>query len=687
LSIDLARIRDLAHTDRGGTNLLGLAEAAETVGFLAKGVGAEFDALPELPLPVIAHFIVDNLGHFVVVYQIKGDQVLVADPASGLAWMSKEDFEAKWTGYLLLLLPSSRLEETDEKRSALSRLVDVARPHKSLLMEASLCAILFTILGLGFSFYVQVLVDHVLEHQDTRLLHWLGLGMIVLVLFRVLFSALREYLATHLAIKMDLLLLLQYYRHVLGLPMQFFDTRKVGEILSRMNDASKIRAAVSNVVLTIVVDALMVVVSLVVMFLCHWRLALLALLFVPLFLVSMMAFLRPIRRAQRDTMQASAEAEAYAVESLSGIAEIKLRVAHWESAQKAESLLVKTMRKAFGAAMLGVGSRTAGSLVASLATLAMLWYGGSLVIAGELTLGQLMFFYTLLGYTLGPLERLVGVNNTIQEALVAADRLSEVLDSPREETTRASTVRLDECQGLIEFREVTFRYGNRDPALKEVSLRIEPGQTVAVVGPSGSGKTTIVNLLLRFYEPEDGQILLDQTDLRDIALDSLRRRVGLVAQTPFFFSGSVLENIRLGDPLASTEEVREAARCADIHEFITSLPERYDTQIGERGIALSGGQRQRLAIARSLLAKPDVLILDEGTSALDPASERLVQTALHDLRQDRTTIIIAHRLTSIRDVDRILVLDQGRLAEQGTHDELLALKGLYHDLWTQHVKP
>lgn len=686
LSIDLARLRDLAHTDRGGTNLLGLAEAAEAVGFLAKGVGAELEALDELPLPVVAHFLIDRLGHFVVVYRIKRDRLLVADPASGLGWMSKEEFAEKWTGFLLLLVPSQRLEGMEGKRSALGRLVEVARPHKALLFEAVLCAIFYTVLGLGFSFYVRLLVDQVLAHHDLRLLHLLGVGMVVLILFRTLFGALRQYLAIHIAMKMDVLLLLQYYRHVIGLPMRFFDTRKVGEILSRMSDVAKIRAAVSNVVLTVVVDALLVVVSLGVMFACNWRLAVIASVFVPLFLLSMLAFQWPLRRAQRGAMQSAADAEAYAVESLSGIAEIKAKVAQRQTAQKAESLIVRTMRKAFRSAMLALGSHTVGSLLAAAAALAMLWYGGARVIAGDLSLGQLMFFYTLLGYTLGPMERLVDVNTVVQEALVAADRLSEVLDLHREGVTRPSQLPLDTCRGEIEFRNVTFRYGNREPALEEVSLRIEPGDTVAAVGPSGSGKTTLANLILRFYEPQQGQVLLDRTDVRDIDLASLRRRVGLVPQTPFFFSGTVLENIRLGDPLATMAEVRDAAQAADLHEFVSSLPERYDTYVGERGVTLSGGQRQRLAIARVLLAKPDVLIVDEGLSALDPASEHAIQTALKELRQGRTTIVIAHRLTSVRDADRILVLSDGALVEQGRHEELLENKGLYSTLWNQQMQ-
>jgi len=685
VSIDVARLRDLAHTDRGGSNLLGLAEAAEAVGFLAKGAAAEPESLDELPLPVVAHVVVGGMGHFVVLYRIKSGKVLVADPAVGLGWEARDSFVAKWTGHLLLLTPSPRLEDTGQKRSALGRLADAARPHRGLIVEACLCGVLYTVLGLGFSFYVQVLVDQVLAHEDLRLLHWLGWGMVALVLLRVLFSALREYLATHLAIKVDLLLLLQYYRHLLGLPMRFFDTRKVGEILSRMSDVAKIRSAISSVVMTVAVDALMVLVSLAVMFLCDWRLALVVVLFMPLFLASLMAFLRPLRRAQRDAMQACADAEAYAVESLSGIAELKAKVAGWIASQKSESLIVRTMRRAYRAAMLTVGSRMLASLCASLASLVMLWYGGYRVITSDLSLGQLMFFYTLLGYTLAPLERLVGVSSVVQEALVAADRLSEVLDCEPEGPARPSAVRLDECRGLIEFRGVTFQYGNREPALRDVSFRIEPGQTVALVGPSGSGKTTVVNLLLRFYDPGEGQVLLDDVDLRDVALDSLRRRVGLVAQSPFFFSGTVLDNIRLADPLAPMDEVRSAAQAADIHDFIVGLPERYDTPVGERGLALSGGQRQRLAIARALLVQPEVLVLDEGTSALDAASERAVQTALHDLRADRTTLVVAHRLSTVRAVDRVLVLDRGRLVEQGSHDELLAAEGLYHNLWTQQA--
>jgi ATP-binding cassette subfamily B protein len=323
--------------------------------------------------------------------------------------------------------------------------------------------------------------------------------------------------------------------------------------------------------------------------------------------------------------------------------------------------------------------------VTTLAGIVILWYGGHRVIRGALTVGELLFFYTLLGYLLGPLERLASVNLKLQDALVAVDRLYQVLDIEVEKLSDAKKRRLRKLHSGLELQDVSFRYGSRAAVLEKVNLRIPAGQTVAIIGESGSGKSTLLKLLMGFYEPTEGRALIDGADRRDFDLTSLRRGIGLVSQEPFIFNGTIRDNIALGRPDATWEEVVEAARLAGLEEFITSLPERWETVIGERGANLSGGQRQRLAIARALLRKPDILIFDEATSHLDTATDRAIQDNLKTVLAGKTVVLVAHRLSTVKEADLIYVLRQGRIVEEGTHRQLLARQGWYWSLWRAQV--
>ena len=350
-------------------------------------------------------------------------------------------------------------------------------------------------------------------------------------------------------------------------------------------------------------------------------------------------------------------------------------------AEEGEARLVRLVQDFFSLQKLGISMNTFGTLVTTLAGIVILWYGGHRVIDGALTIGELMFFYTLLGYLLGPLERLASVNLKIQDALVAVDRLYQVMDSEVEPIGDGKTARFEQVRRSIRLRGVSFKYGCRAPVLEDVDLRIPAGKIVAIVGESGSGKSTLLKLLMRFYDPTAGRILIDGVDLRDFELASLRARIGVVSQEPFIFSGTVRENIALGLPGATLDEVIQATRAAGLDEFIAGLPERYETVIGERGANLSGGQRQRLAIARALLKKPEILIFDEATSHLDTATERVIQRNLKTALAGKTVLLVAHRLSTIKDADYIYVLHKGRVVEKGTHRRLMIQEGRYWSLW------
>ncbi|MGE3779311.1 MAG: peptidase domain-containing ABC transporter, partial [Pirellulaceae bacterium] len=545
-------------------------------------------------------------------------------------------------------------------------------------------ALLMTLLGVSTSYFVQHLIDNVLVRNETRMLNALGVGMASIILFRTLFGMLRHYLLAHVGRTVDLSLIAGYARHLLSLPMSFFEMRQVGEIVSRVNDAAKIREAISGACLTAMVDGIVVICTSVVLWMYDGRLAAVAMVFAPLWLIAVIAHHPITRRRSREAMEKAAKLSAHLVEDISGVETFKTFGAERARVEEGEHRLVRLVQSLFSLQKLSISMGAVGSVISGLAGVIVLWYGGHRVVSGALTIGELMFFYTLVGYLLEPMERLAGVNAQVQDALVAVDRLYQVFEIPGE--------RLDDrkaafrgVRDAIELRGVSFRYGCRDKVLDGVNLRIPAGATVAIVGESGCGKSTLLKLLTRLHDPVQGQILVDGVDLRDFDLGSLRSRCAVVSQEPFIVSGTLRDNIALGAPQATLNDVIAAARAAGLEEFINRLPDRFDTVIGERGANLSGGERQRLAIARALLRSPSILIFDEATSHLDTSTERVIQENLQGVFAARTVLLVAHRLSTIRDADLIYLMHRGQVLEQGDHDSLMALNGRYARLWRAQV--
>lgn len=681
--VGLQQMRDLANTDRLGTNLLGLQKAAEKLGFSAKAVKGSVEAFADAPLPALAHVrTADGMGHFAVLHRFGRKSVLIADPAQGLRKLSREEFRAISTGFLMLIAPDPAANSSvtlARPASPWRRFIDLVTTHRGVLVETLCCAALMTLLGISTSYFVQHLVDSVLVRGETRLLNALGVGMAMILAFRTLFGALRSYLLAHIGRKIDLSLISNYTRHVLRLPQKFFEMRQVGEILSRVNDAAKVREAVGGATLTALVDGVLVLFTTIVLWLYDVPLALMATLLSPLLFLTVFLHHPATRRQSRRAMENAATLSANLVENISGVETFKAFGAHEDRSDEAESRLVRLTRSVFSLQMLHLSMSAAGGVVSGVAGLAVLWYGGHRVIAGALTIGELMFFYTLLGYMLEPLQRLASVNMQIQDALVAVDRLYQIMDLEVEETGGRKATLPGISQG-IELRDVSFGYGSRDHVLDHIDLHIPAGTTIAIVGESGCGKSTLLKLLMRFYDPTEGRVLIDGVDQRDFDLESLRAHIGLVSQDPFIFNGTVRENISLGAPTASLNGVVAAAQAAGLDEFIAGLPERYETLLGERGANLSGGQRQRLAIARALLRKPEILLFDEATSHLDTKTEQAIQKNLRSVFADKTVILVAHRLSTIREAEMIYVMHEGRIVEQGNHRQLLTFGGRYADL-------
>jgi len=682
LEIPISTVRQYAGTDRRGTNVLGMIEAAQRLGFEAKGVKGSAEALQQIPLPAIAHVITGGLQHYVVIHKVADKQVIIADPARGIVKQARDEFAAIWTGVLILLEPSATFRIGDQSVNVWRRFARLLEPHDFLLAETFLASLFLMLLGLGASVYLQLLVDRVLVNRDWAMLRWLSMGLIGAVVCRAAFGAIRGALLAHIGQKVDVSLTLEYYRHVMKLPMQFFDTRQTGEIISRLGDAVKIRELISGSTLTLLVDTATMIAAFGLLCFYSLKLASLSLLILPLLALAVYLINRPLKHAQRATMEEAANLQSHLVESLTGVATLKAFGAETAAGDKAERRIVRLLKNLMRATLWGVSAVTIGELITGIGVVAVVWVAGASVMRGELTAGQMVAFYSILLFLLQPMLRLVAVNQIAQDAVVAADRLGEVLTLEPEFKDESKKIALpSDTPGEIALWGVNFRYGARTQVLHDITLRIPPRSTVALVGESGSGKTTLAKMLLRYYEPTSGQITIDGYDLHDLRLDTLRARIGYVDQDLFLFSGAIEENLTLGNAGVTPEAALAAVRAAGLEGFINSLPNRYQTYVGERGLALSGGQRQRLAIARALARDPQILILDEATSNLDSPTERAIQATIERLKERKTIVIIAHRLSTIMRADRIVVLDQGRIVEEGTHQELLGARGRYYELW------
>src|SRR5262245_50698613 len=486
IPVGLERMRDLAGTDRSGTNLLGLMQAAETLGLSAKGVKGPYEALAQVPLPAIVHVQDEpGLGHFVVLYRVTRRGVVVADPACGIEAQARAAFCRRWTGYLLVVVPGQQAIAPGPGGAPVGpwrRFLSLLGAHTPVLVEAFCCALLMIVLGVSTSFFIQRLVDSVLVRNGGRLLTALGVGMVLIALFRSLFGLLRQYLVAHVGRKVDLALIAGYTRHILRLPLRFFEMRQVGEILSRVNDAAKVREAISGTTLTAVVDGTLVVLMLAVLWIYDIPLALVATAFVPALVASVMAHHPAAHRLSREAMESAARLSAHMVEDVSGVETVKSFGAEPARAEGGEARLVRLVQDSFSLQKLGISMNTFGTLATTLAGIVILWYGGHRVIVGALTIGELMFFYTLLGYLLGPLERLASVTLKIQDALVAVDRLYQVMDTEVESIGEGRTARFERVRRSIRFRSVGFKYAGRAAVLEDVDLRIPAGKVVAIVG-------------------------------------------------------------------------------------------------------------------------------------------------------------------------------------------------------------
>jgi len=685
LELPVSRIRQLASTDKKGTNVLGLVEAATKLGFDSKGVRGEFESLFKIPKPAIAHVVIKEiLHHYVVIYNATPKYIEVMDPSGGVMHSyTHEEFKKIWTGVLVLLLPSQSFETGKNRISVSARFWALISPHKSIMIQALFGAFIYTLIGLSTSIYVQKIIDYVLIDGNRNLLNLMSVVMIALLVIQVFIGASKSIFTLRTGQMIDAQLILGYYKHLLKLPQQFFDTMRVGEIISRINDAVKIRVFINDVIINLAVNVFILILAFALMFTYYWKLALVILLIIPFYTTIYFITNRLNKKVERKLMENTAELESQLVESLNSVSTIKSFGLESHTNLKTEVRFITLLKTVYKSGINSIFTGNSSEFFSRLFTIILLWVGAGFVLDNQITPGELLSFYALIAYFTGPVSSLIGMNKTIQNAVIAADRLFEIMDLEREQDENKVKLTPDMI-GDITFKDVHFRYGSRVTVFENLNLSLPKGKVTAVVGESGSGKSTLMAMLQNLYPLHSGNISIGNYDLKYIENESLRTLIGAVPQKIDLFGGNVIENIAVGDYEPDMKKIIAICTALGIMDFIEKLPNNFSTYLGENGATLSGGQKQRIAIARALYRDPEIIILDEATASLDSASEQYVHRMIDMLKeQKKTIIIIAHRLSSVFKADKIVVLDNGQVIEEGKHQELLASRNQYYNLWKQ----
>lgn len=652
-----------------------LLRAAKHLGLKAGVVKTRWCKLPGTPFPAIAK---RRDGRYVVLAKIDGEKALIQDPVEGRPLvLTREKFESTWSGELLLFAKRAHLRPQDLKFD-FTWFIPAIVKYRKFLGEVLVASFFLQLFALLTPLFTQVVIDKVLVHKGFTTLHVLAIGMVALAIFDAMLGGLRTYLFSHTTNRIDVGLGAQLFRHVLSLPLAYFEARRVGDTVARVRELEQIRQFLTSHSVTVVLDLFFTVVFLVVMWFYSPMLSLVVLTSLPLYALLSIAITPTIRARLHEKFNRGADNQSFLVEAISGIQTVKAMAVEPPLLRKWEEQLAGYVRASFRATSLITVAGQVASCIQKITTVAVLWVGAYQVIDAELTIGQLIAFNMLSAQVTGPLLRLVNLWQEFQQVGISVQRLGDVLNTQPEPSYNPNRTTLPQVAGQVVFEEVTFRYRpESSEVLRKVSFSVPPGRVVGIVGRSGSGKSTIAKLIQRLYVPERGRILVDSVDLAQVDPAWLRRQVGVVLQENFLFNRSVRDNIALTDPGLAMEQVIQAAKLAGAHEFILELPDGYDTIVGEHGCSLSGGQRQRIAIARALVANPRILIFDEATSALDYESEAVIQKNMAEICRGRTVFIIAHRLSAVRPAHRIYVVEKGEIGEEGSHEELLRMDGFY----------
>lgn len=679
---DLHQLERAYALDKGAVDTTALLRAARELKLKVRHLTeVRLEKLAAIPFPAIARL---KNGNYIVVVGGHDRKIVLYDPMVGdnqLIETSLDTFAENWAQELILITKRFVLAEKFHT-FGFSWFFPVIVKYKRFFLQVLFISFLLQLFGLAAPFFTQVIIDKVLVHRSVSALDVLIGGMIFVAIFQNWMLALRSYVFTHTTNKIDVALSSQLFRSITSLPVKYFDKWQVGDVVSRVGELENLRSFITGSSLTIILDIVFAIVYLAVMFVYSKVLSLVVLVILPLFVLLNVVVAPLYKKLINERFLVGAENRSFLIETITGMHTVKSMTIERQFVRKYEEILARYVKSVFAVIQVSNIAGSIGMFLQQIFSLAILWIGAYYVMEKEISVGELIAFQMMAGQLIAPIMRLVNAWQYFQQARVSLERMGDIMNEEREPAFNPGRTTLPSLQGEIVLDKVSFSYtpeGKR--ILQNISVSIPPGLKVGIVGRSGSGKSTLTKLIQRLYLPDNGRILIDGVDLAQVEPAWLRRQIGVVLQENFLFGGTIAENISIACPNATAEEIVAAAKLAGADSFIMELPHGYDTFVGERGSLLSGGQRQRISIARALLSDPRVLIFDEATSALDYESEKIIMDNLEQITEGRTVLMIAHRLSTVRSCDAILVMDKGRVIEVGSHEELMQRKGFYYNLY------
>lgn len=683
----LAHLRELAKTNKEGTTALGIVKAAKEMSFETRAIQADMSLfeMEDIPYPFIVHVNKEGkLQHYYVVYKNIKDHLIIGDPdpTVKVTKMTKERFASEWTGVAIFLAPAPSYKPHKDKKNGLMSFLPLIFRQRSLIFYIVLASLLVTLINIGGSYYLQGILDEYIPNQMKSTLGIISIGLIITYILQQIMSFSRDYLLTVLSQRLSIDVILSYIRHIFELPMSFFATRRTGEVISRFTDANSIIDALASTILSLFLDVSILIIIGSVLLVQNTNLFLLSLISVPIYIIIIFAFMKPFEKMNNDVMQSNSMVSSAIIEDINGIETIKSLTSEETRYQKIDSEFVDYLDKSFKLSKYSILQSSLKQGAQLILNIVILWFGAQIVMTGKISIGQLITFNTLLSYFTNPLENIINLQTKLQSAKVANNRLNEVYLVESEFKNTQTLTDSQFLAGDICFEDISYKYGFGRDTLNNINLTIKQGDKVSIVGISGSGKTTLAKMIVNFFEPYKGRITINNNDLKMIDKKVLRQHINYLPQQAYIFSGSILENLTLGaNQMISQEDIIKACEIAEIRQDIEQMPMGYQTELSD-GAGLSGGQKQRIALARALLTKAPVLILDEATSGLDVLTEKKVIENLMAMT-DKTIIFVAHRLSISERTNQVIVLNQGKVIETGSHQELMTKQGFYHYLFSK----